>query len=145
MNPSILEKYKDHVPAFFAGAVAFTIATWFVSDNFRTREVAVLEREKAELQHRLSEAEAALKQLGNAVAVTASSKNLTADGRKELDTLIRTIDIEIASKKDELIRYAGSRVNDPPTESYKRIEEELRSLQEQRDQARRRLIQTIVE
>lgn len=141
MDPSILDKYKDNIVAFFAGSITFCIATWLVADNFRTREVAVLEREKAELQRRISDADMALKQCGAvAEASSARSNRLSSLGRIQLETLINTIDFEINSKKEQLAGNSSITVGGPQPESYGRIEAELKSLQEQRDQARRRLI-----
>jgi predicted nucleotide-binding protein len=138
MDTSVIEKFKNNFAAFLVGAMASAATVWSVADNLHKKEVTIIEREKAELQRRLSEAEAALK---TQVALPNANVTKASLGRKqEIEALIQSLDAEIKAKKVELARNAPITVGGPKDEGYMRVEGELRSLQQQRDNARLLLI-----
>lgn len=144
MESSITEKFKNNLAALFAGAIASGAVVWSVADNLHKKEVVILERGQAEIQKRLSEAEALLKaaQQVSTKSSAPESKDLSSTRKQEIETMIQKLDAEIKAKKIELARSAGM-TDQPKDDFYMRIKDELRSLQQQRDSARLRLIQVL--
>lgn len=140
MDMSVVEKFKNNFIAFLIGAVASGAVVWSAADNLHKKEVAIIEREKIDLQRRLSETEVSLK------AQIMRPKSVPTDmiaREQEIETLIQTLDVEIKAKKVELARNSPLTVDGPKDEGYMRVESELKSLQQQRDNARQRLIEVV--
>lgn len=144
MDLSIFEKFKANLVALLAGVIVSVPATWTVADNLHKKEVAILELQNTNVQKHLAEVEALLK-VARQEALDSGTANVDASrARKaELEALIRDLDVEIKAKKVELVRHSGLEVDGPKDASFLEIENELHTLQAQRDDARRQLIQVV--
>ncbi|WP_066881881.1 hypothetical protein [Dechloromonas denitrificans] len=141
MDMSVIEKFKNNFLAFLVGALASGATVWSVADGLHKKEVTIIEREKAELQKRLNQAETVLKtQIVLPKACVADAEE-NPRRKQDVEALIQSLDAEIKAKKVELARNVPMMVDSPKDEGYMRVEVELRSLQQQRDKARLLLIE----
>lgn len=143
MDATLLEKFKNNIIALLVGACASAAGAWSVADSLHKKETAILERELTDYQRRLSESDVALKAAQQTSKNAISRDRISAQQKPEIEALVKKLDAEIASKKGELIRHSPIMVDGPKGDSFLRVEEELRSLQKQRDEARLRLIQVV--
>lgn len=140
MGPSAIEKFKNNLVAFLVGAITSGGIVWSVADNLHKKEITILEREQIEIQKRLNEA---VTLLATTKASVSDSHDSSSTRKQEIETLIQKLDAEIKAKKVELARHSPMSDDSPKDGSYMRIDDELRSLQQQRDEARQRLIQVL--
>lgn len=143
MDFSVIEKHKNNLLAFIAGAVVALGATWTVAGNLHAQKVDILETALRESQKKLGEAQVSLEKAQ--IAVAAASASLKAEQgarsrKQDLNLLLRSIDKEIALKKKELIMASGISSSDQKGELYLRAEDELRSLNERRNDVLAQLI-----
>ncbi|WP_313168277.1 hypothetical protein [Massilia oculi] len=143
MDFSVMEKYKNNLLAFFAGAVIALGATWTVAGNLHAQKVDILETALRESQKKLGEAQLSLEKAQTVAA--AASESLKAEQgahsrKQDLNLLLRSINKEIALKKKELIMASGISSSDQKGELYLRAEDELRSLNERRNDVLSQLI-----
>jgi hypothetical protein len=139
----LLDKFNKNLIALLVGASVSAAGTWSIAENLHKKETAILERELADYQKRLSESDATLKAAKQTSKDIISPDRSSAQQKTEIEALVKKLDVEIASKKVELIRHSPIMVDGPKDDSFLRVEEELRSLQNQRDEARLRLIQVV--
>jgi uncharacterized small protein (DUF1192 family) len=150
-----LEKLKNPVVALLGGIVAGASLTWTAVTNLHEERVKIFETAKAELEHQvairdkaLEQKDAELKALSSKLAALPNSALMSAHSATELRKLIAQLDAEIEKKKAELRRHGGIsavRFEDgwkesPKSDSYLQIEQEIQTLNEQRNLARKRLI-----
>lgn len=141
MDTSVIEKFKNNFLAFLVGALASGATVWSAADGLHKKEVTIIEREKAELQRRLTEAEATLRTQATLPKAGTADAGGSLNRKQDIEALIQSLDVEIKAKKVELARNAPMMADSPKDEGYMRVEGELRSLQQQRDEARLRLIE----
>jgi hypothetical protein len=153
------EKLKSPVLACIGGLIMGIMLGWGALHAIHQERFIGLETSKQNLEQRLSEAETTNTMKDAEIARLREQLGLVspANSKKEIETLIRQLDMEIAQKKRELARVRSVQ-SEPifwakghPTSSQKldrqksdqesRIEKELDSLAVQRDGARRRLIE----
>jgi hypothetical protein len=143
MDYSIVEKYKNNLLAFIAGALVSAGATWTVAGNLHAQKVDILETSLRENQKKLSETQVTLGKAQMAAA-TASATLKAEQGaqsrNQELNILLRSIDKEIATKKEELIMASPLSNSSPKGDLYMRTEDELKSLLQQRNAVLSQLI-----
>lgn len=143
MDATLLAKFKNNLIAFIAGSIVSSAGAWTVADNLHKKEIAILERELADSQKRFAEADVALKAAQQTSKIMIPPKKISAQQRLEVESLVKELDAEIKVKKEELVRHSPISVDSPKNDSYLRVEEELRSLQKQRNETRLRLIDLI--
>lgn len=149
MDFTILEKHKDNLIAFCAGAIVFSSITWTIAGNFHSKKVDILETSLRQSQQKLSEAQQAAQtaQLrAAAISQSMSVENAKQSRKQELNALLSSIDKQIQKKKAELIMaspigFASRSFEDEPKGAlYLQTEAELTLLQEQRNKILTQLI-----
>lgn len=150
-----LEKLKNPVAALLGGIVVGTSLTWTAVTNLHEERVKIFNAARAELERQLvirdkalEQKDAELKMLSLKLAAQSPVASPSTRSTAELQNLIAQLDAEIEKKKAELRRYAGMsavRFEDgwkesPKSDSYLQIEQEIQALNEQRNLARKRLI-----
>lgn len=141
MDWTIFEKFKPNLIALLVGVIASVPAVWTVADNLHKKEVAILERQNADVQKHLADVEALLKITRQEARDSTTANADVGRARKpELEALIRNLDVEVKAKKVELVWRSGLDVDAPKNALYLEAENELHALQAQRDDARRQLI-----
>jgi hypothetical protein len=140
MDFSIFEKFKANLIALLVGVIVSVPAVWTVADNLHKKEVAIFELQNTLVQKRLFEVETLLKAARQEARDSVTARLEGRRSRKpELESLIRNLDVEIKTKKMELGLHSGLTVDSPKDASYLEVENELHTLQAQRDDARRQL------
>lgn len=149
MDFSIVEKHKNNLIAFASGAIVVSTIVWTVASNLHVQKIDILETSLRECQRKLNETQLSLEKAQ--IIATAASASLQVEQGKysrkqELNSLLRAIDKDIATKKNELVMASpisvASRQSDsePKGELYLRAEEELESLLQQRKDVMSQLI-----
>jgi len=151
-----LEKLKNPVIALLGGLLVGASVTWTAATNLHEERVKILETARVELERQIVVRDKAIDQKDS--ELQALSSKLTAQpvvassnpkSSAELQKLIAQLDTEIEKKRVELGRNAGLRVvgfvenerhETPKSDAYVRIEQELQALNEQRNFARKKLI-----
>jgi hypothetical protein len=145
MDATVLQKFKDNLPALAAGAILAVPATWQVADTFNKREVAILERQLADFQKRLDEKDALLKSAQQSAQAAKAQVAPVSFGRRktELESLIKRFDRDIAAKQSALAAASPMRPGDPEGDLYLGIKRDITALKQERDEANQLLIHLV--
>ena len=116
---------------------------WKISESLHTQELAILERSVADFEKRLAYTQGLLKDAEQSAATASVALNI-GQGRREqrtrLESLLRIVEGEIVTKKEELVRASRISNADPQSDLYLYAESELASLQQQRTDIRSQMI-----
>ena len=138
-----VEKWKNNLFAFGAGVLLSGGLVWKISENLHKQELAILERSAADTEKRLDHTQGLLRDAEQSVASVSALlkvRQATREQRSTLDALLRTVEGEIATKKEELVRVSRISNSDPQSDLYLYAESELASLQQQRADIRSQMI-----
>ena len=152
------EKVKNPIVSLIGGLLLGGYVTWNSVATLHEERVKILETSKVELERQVAirnktieEKDIELKDLYSKLSskpIVSAVANVKPGN--ELRNLIAQLDIEIDKKKQELSRNAGLSVasfdgkrESPKSEAYIRIERELLDLNEQRNLARQKLVDTL--
>jgi len=153
-----LEKIKNPAIALFAGIVTGASLAWTTATNIHDERVKFFTAVNIELEHQIAIREKALeqkdielKELFSKLATLPAVESQRTHSTTELQKLVAQFDSEIENKKTELRRHAGItavRFEDgwkesPKSDSYLQIEQEINDLNEQRNLARKKLIDSM--
>jgi peptidoglycan hydrolase CwlO-like protein len=147
MLSDFIEKYHKNLTAFVAGVTISGSIVWIVYDKLHNREIAILERTQADLQKRLTDTKTELKDMQQTLSRATPSpvKASHSVQKQDIEGMIKKLDGEIKQKKLELASHSPIMWGEPTDDGYKRVEDELHTLQKQKDDSRQRLIQVLGE
>ena len=154
-----LGKQKRPLAAFMAGLTLGIPATWTVATKVHEERITIQDMARAELQRQIAIQDKKIEQKDmeiKTLSAKLSGQSLAASSHlkssAELQKFIAQLDAEIAKKKVELSRNAGlssepfsdsGRHETQKSDEYVRIDQELQALNEQRNAARQRQVDSM--